>query len=77
MAETMRLDKSLLLLGMHVQSETVDVNTIGAANLWVIARASMEVLDLDEIVVTGAPRTTGASPGRRPAERRFTRRHFA
>jgi hypothetical protein len=74
MAEPIRNGRSLLLRGLHVQSETVGRNTIGAANLTFMVRAFMEVMDLDELVVAGGLRTTGANPGRTPRERRFTRR---
>ena len=41
----------------HVQSEGVAPNAIGSANLVLLARASMEVMDLDELLVTGELRT--------------------
>jgi hypothetical protein len=77
MAEVARLAGTLMLLGMHVQSETVEVNAIGPGNLRQIVIAFMERMDLDELVVTGGLRTTGAHPGRTPRERRFTRRRPA
>jgi hypothetical protein len=76
-AEVARLAGTLMLLGLHVQSETVDVNAIGPGNLRLIVHAFMELMDLDELVVTGGFRTTGARPGRTPRERRFTRRRPA
>jgi hypothetical protein len=74
MAVPTRHGRSLTLRGLHVQSETVDRNAIGPANLAFMVRAFMEVMDLDELVVAGGLRTTGANPGRTPRERRFTRR---
>ena len=61
MAVPIRHGRSLTLLGLHVQSETVARNTIGPGNLAFIVRAFMEVMDLDELVVAGGLRTTGAT----------------
>jgi hypothetical protein len=74
MAETLRQDRSLVLRGLHVQSEGLRRNAIGSANLAFLVRVFMEVMGLDELVVTSGLRTTGANPGRPPRERRFTRR---
>jgi len=62
----------LVLQGTHVQGAYP--SAIGTANLMVIAQAVMEGMDLDGLVVEGALRTTGANPGRRPRDFRFTRR---
>jgi hypothetical protein len=40
----------------------------------VIAQAVMEGMDLDGLIVKGALRSTGANPGHRPRDIRFTRR---
>jgi hypothetical protein len=76
-AEVARLAGTLMLLGLHVQSESVDVNAIGPGNLRLIVHAFVELMDLYELVATGGFRTTGAHPGRTPRERRFIRRRPA
>jgi len=48
-------------------------NRIGLPGLRALARIAMEELDVDEIVVEGARRTTGAAPGRVPTPLRFRR----
>jgi hypothetical protein len=42
-------------------------NSLGPGALRDLARWVMEVLDVDELRVEGATRTSGAGPGRRPA----------
>jgi hypothetical protein len=49
----------------------------GVGNLYAIAQFILERLDLDEAIVEGAPRTTGARPGHRPVQFRFKRRRGA
>ena len=73
MAEIAGDRQSLRLQRLHVQS-VVEPNEIGHANWRLVATMVMEVMDYDEIIVEGAVRTTGASPGRRPRQIRFTRR---
>jgi hypothetical protein len=72
MAEPEMSGTTMVLNGLHVQD--LRPNMVGAANLAVIARAVMEGMDLDGIVIKGAVRTTGANPGRRPRDIRFSRR---
>ena len=72
MAEPAMQGTTLRLTRAHVQDAAP--NTVGAGNLLVIARAVMEGMDLDGLVVEGALRTTGANPGHRPRALRFTRR---
>jgi hypothetical protein len=68
----LELDGSTMtLLGVHVQG--AQANAVGAGNLKLLARLVIERMELDELVVEGAARTTGASPGRRPRVLRFTR----
>jgi hypothetical protein len=74
MATCLQSRRSMTLLGLHAHGETVGANAIGAANLAVIARAFMELMDLDELVVAGGTRTTGANPSRIPRRIRFARR---
>jgi hypothetical protein len=72
MAEVEEHDRTLRLIGLHIQGLTP--NEIGSTNLRVLADVVMSELDYDAIEVEGAPRTTGAGPGRRPRPIRFTRR---
>ena len=72
MAEAEDQGSILLLRGLHVQGARA--NVIGPANLMVLAQVVMERMGYDELVVEGAPRTTGANPGRRPRPLRFSRR---
>src|SRR5580658_5601103 len=41
-------------------------NTLGWTTLRMLAQSVMELLDVDELRIEGAPRTSGANPGRRP-----------
>jgi hypothetical protein len=71
-AEPVTQGTILVLRGTHMQDATP--NAVGAGNLMVIARALMERMGFDGLVVEGALRTTGANPGRRPRVLRFSRR---
>jgi hypothetical protein len=73
MADVVKRGRSMTLKGLHVQSQGPARNAIGAANLAFLVQVFMEVMDIDELAVTGRVRTTGANPGRPPRERRFTR----
>lgn len=72
MVEPEAQGSTLMLRFVHVQDARP--NAVGAANLAVIARALMETIGIDGLVVEGAVRTSGANPGRRPRVIRFTRR---
>jgi hypothetical protein len=48
-------------------------NTVGLANLQVVAQAFLEVFDYDQLVLEGAVRTSGRRRGARPRPIRFTR----
>jgi hypothetical protein len=72
MAEPERVGRTLVLHGLHLQD--LSPNAIGAANLIVLAHVVMQRMDIDELVVEGGLRTTGANPGRRPRVLRFSRR---
>jgi hypothetical protein len=56
-----------------VHAQDAHANTVGAANLRIVARALMERLSIDGLIIEGAVRTSGANPGRRPRPIRFTR----
>jgi hypothetical protein len=72
MAEVSLRDRTLCLRGMHIEGP--DPNTMGPANLRVLAEAVMERMNCDGIEIEGGTRSTGANPGRRPRPVRFTRR---
>jgi hypothetical protein len=73
MAEVVEAGRAMQLRGLHLHGEHAGPNDIGAANLLVLIAAFMEAMDVDELVVTGAARTTGAHPGRAMRPLRFTR----
>jgi hypothetical protein len=73
LTEVEAVGRVLILRGLHVQGEDVGVNQLSVAGIRQIIRDTMEDLDVDEIVIEGAVRTTGAGPGRRPRHLRFTR----
>jgi hypothetical protein len=77
MAECMRSERTITLAGLHVHGDRTVANTVGPANLIVLAQAFMETMDVDELVVTGGLRTTGANPGKTPRPVRFARRPAA
>ncbi len=58
--------------GLHVYGVNVDVLGIGGIRR--IVREVMEDLNVDQITIEGAVRTTGAGPGRTPRRLRFTRK---
>ncbi|QJD16436.1 hypothetical protein [Paracoccus sanguinis] len=72
MAEVCEADGVLSLIGVHV----VAVGSGQLTRTWMVRVAAtvMEVLDYDAIIVQGASRTTGASPGHIPKPLRFARR---
>lgn len=66
--------KTLRLRGTHVQG--AHRGAVGVSNLSLIAQAVMGGMAFDELVVEGAVRTSGARPGHRPRDFRFSRRLF-
>jgi hypothetical protein len=65
MATPLLAGRTLLLTGFHMHGELTSANQVGATNLIVLAQALMEMMDVDELVVTTGLRTTGAKPGPR------------
>jgi hypothetical protein len=63
--------RRMVLAQTHIDGP--GANQIGLAGLRALARIAMEELDVDEIVIEGAKRTTGAAPGRVPSPLRFRR----
>jgi hypothetical protein len=57
-------DRHAVLSGLHVYGP--GPNSLGIAGLRELIRWAMEQLDVDELRIEGATRTSGASPGRRP-----------
>ena len=74
MAEPSQQGRCLVLERLHMHGVDVGPGEFGARSLLALVQAVMERMDLDEIVIRGAVRTSGANPGRRPGERRFTRK---
>jgi hypothetical protein len=74
MAEVLLDGRRLILPGLHLHGENVGVNELGVAGLRRMVREVMEELDVDEIVIGGSVRTTGAGAGRAPRELRFARK---
>jgi hypothetical protein len=73
MAEPLAIGRTLVLRGLHLHGEGIDANQVDIANPKVVAHVILERMNLDELVVEGADRTTGANPGRRPRPLRFAR----
>lgn len=63
--------RTLHVRDVHVEGLTP--GALGRAGLNALGYALMEVADVDELVIQGAVRTTGARPGRRPAAFRLIR----
>lgn len=74
MAEPAQNGRVMILTGFHMHGELTSANQVGTANLMVLAQVLMEMVDVDELVVTARLRTTGANPGPRQGRIRFTRR---
>jgi hypothetical protein len=64
----------LVVERVHVQG--LKANILGAHRLMVMAQQAMEWLDVDEIVLQGGLRTSGAQEGRFPAKLNFRRRRL-
>ena len=57
--------------GVHIDG--MGANKAGMATLMLLVRWALRVLDVDEIRIAGATRTSGAKPGRRPPVLAFGR----
>lgn len=64
LAQVILEDRRCVLRGVHVQGP--GANTVGPARLLWLARLVKERLDVEELRIEGAARTSGAGPGRRP-----------
>jgi hypothetical protein len=74
MAEVALEGRCLTLRGLHVHGLDIGANELRVAGLRRVIREVMEDLNVDEMVIEGSVRTTGASPGRAPRELRFARK---
>ena len=66
-------DRKLAFRRVHVQSDDIAPNEFGLVNLRNLVRAIAEFYDVDELVVAGAKRTSGANPGKIPRVARYAR----
>ena len=73
MAEVIQEGRTVTLLGLNVHGVGVSVNELGPTRLRKLINETMERMDVDEIVIEGAVRVTGAGPGRKPGRLRFKR----
>jgi hypothetical protein len=71
MAEAALEGRCLTLFGLHIHGVDVGANELRVAGLRRMVQEVMEDLNVDEIVIEGAIRTTGAGPGRTPRRLRF------
>jgi hypothetical protein len=66
-------DSCLFLHECHMQGDDVGSKEFGHAKLYWLARAVMELLDVEQIEIEGTIRTSGRNPGHRPRPVRFAR----
>jgi hypothetical protein len=64
MGEVLEFGRRVHVVEVHISGASS--NVLGRTGLWALARAFAETFDVDEILVEGAARTTGARPGHRP-----------
>jgi hypothetical protein len=69
MGEPDGVGTSVIVRQAHMQGALS--NAVGAGNLRLLAQLLMEEMDLDELIIEGSLRTTGANPGRKPKPIRF------
>jgi hypothetical protein len=76
MAEVHVVGRTAYASGLHTHSNDRGMNAFGWVQLRALAWAALDWLgdNYDELVIKGAVRTSGANPGRRPRDLRFTRR---
>jgi len=74
MAEVALVGRCLTLRGLHVHGIDVRANELRVAGMRRLVQEVMEDLDVNEIVIEGSVRTTGAGPGRTPRRLRFARK---
>lgn len=74
MATVTRIGRTLEFDGLHIHGENLALGVVGGGRLLQVLRALLEKLDVDEIIVRGAVRTTGARPGHQPRIIRVARK---
>jgi hypothetical protein len=67
-------DHCLILRECHMHGEDVGSKQFGHEKIYWLARAVMELLDVEQIEIEGAIRTWGRNPGHRPRPVRFARK---
>lgn len=72
MGEVTKVGRVLHIDGAHVQG--LHPGALGRAGLNAIGRKLLEEADVEEIIIQGGARTTGARPDRIPPAYRFPRR---
>jgi hypothetical protein len=77
MAEAILEGRRLTLRGLNIHGVGIWANKLGQVKLRRLVLESMECIDVDELIVEGATRITGAGPGRKPHPLRFTRKAAA
>ncbi|MGY6645911.1 MAG: hypothetical protein ACXIVD_11880 [Salinarimonas sp.] len=75
MGEVEDVGGGLVVERTHIEIEPPDAGVLTRGTMRVIAERILEDTGYAEIVIRGAPRTTGARPGHTPPELRFTRRN--
>jgi hypothetical protein len=76
MAEVHLAGRTAYASELHIHSNDRGKNAFGWVQLRTFAWAALDLLgdDYVELVIRGGVRTSGARPGRRPGDLRFTRR---
>lgn len=75
MGEVEDVGDGLVVERAHIEIEPPDAGVLTRGSMRVIAERILEDTGYAEIVIRGAPRTTGARPGHTPPEFRFPRRN--
>jgi hypothetical protein len=71
MGEVLEFGRRVHVVGAHIGGAGPHV--LGRTGLLALARAFAETFDVNEILIEGAARTTGARPGHRPRALRWHR----
>lgn len=72
LGEVVSSGRLVLVADAHIEGAAA--NRLGVAGLIALARAFLETIDADELIVQGAVRTTGRGAGRRPRSFRYRHR---
>lgn len=67
--------REMMLKEFHIHGEDIGSGEFGTHRLIRLAKAVMEAMNVNEMVVHGARRTTGANPGHRPRPLRLSRKN--